>query len=66
MTHPNILGTCKLFGCTIEQAKAQFKANAKQLRESEAKARMSANGKFRGCTADKWAMDAAKFELIAG
>lgn len=64
--HPEIIKTCRIFGCTPEQARAQYAANAKQLRAGEAKARALPNGrKFRGATADEWAERAAKFEEIA-
>lgn len=64
--HPAILKTCKLFGCTEEQARAQYSANAKQLRQCEEKARALPSGKkYRGGTAEHWAEQAAKFEEIA-
>lgn len=64
--HPEILKTCNIFGCTPEQARAQYAANAKQLRAGEAKARaLPAGKKFRGYTAEQWAERAAKFEEIA-
>lgn len=64
--HPEVLKTCAIFGCKPEQARAQYAANAKQLRQCEAKARALPDGrKFRGATAEHWAEQAAKFEAIA-
>ena len=64
MTHPDIIKTCKLFGCTVEQARAQYKANALQMRANEAKA-LKAGAKVRGYTAAEWADKAYQFEQVA-
>lgn len=60
----NAAGVAKIFGCTEQQAKAQYCKNAKQLRQIEAKAR-TVNSKYHGLTADQWAMRAARFEGLS-
>lgn len=52
----------KMFGCTVEQARAQIAANAKQMREMASKAEKS--GKFRGYTASQLMERAAAFEMV--
>lgn len=52
-----------MFGCSIEQARAQIVANAGQMRAMAAKAEKT--GKFRGYTADKLLERAAAFEAAA-
>lgn len=64
MTHPDIIKTCKLFGCTVDQARAQYKANALQMRANEDKA-LKAGAKVRGYTAAQWADKALQFEQVA-
>lgn len=54
----------KMFGCTVEQARAQIERTAKQLRIDEAKARASKTGKLRGFTAEWYADRAAAFEAV--
>jgi transposase len=52
----------KIFGCTVEQAKAQYKANAEQLRKMQSKA----NGKkVNGYTAKQLSTMAQKIEALA-
>lgn len=53
-----------LFGCTIEQARAQMTANAAGLRKMEAKARATGK-KHSGFTADQLAERAGAFERAA-
>ena len=52
-------------GCTPEQVKAQYAKNAKSLRWMADRARASANGMYRGGTAEHWANSAAEFEACA-
>lgn len=52
------------FGCTPEQARAQFAANAKQLETLAARAR-AAGGKVRGHTASEWQAKAEEFKACA-
>ena len=47
------------FGCSIEQARAQYAKNAAQMRDCAAKA---GAGKYRGYTAAQWAERARHFE----
>jgi hypothetical protein len=54
----------KLFGCTVEQARAQIERNAKQMRADEIKARASKTGKVRGLTSAWYADRAAAFEAV--
>lgn len=48
----------RIFGCTIDQAKAQLQANAKQLATMATKA---GNGKYRGYTANQLTAHAHSF-----
>lgn len=52
----------KMFGCTVEQARAQIAANAKQMREMALRAQKS--GKFRGYTEIQLMERAAAFEMV--
>ena len=54
----------KAFGCTVEQARAQMRSNAQQLRRDEQKVRASKAGKLRGLTAEWFADRAAAFEAV--
>ena len=54
----------KIFGCTVEQARAQIKYTAKHLRKDEQKARASKTGKVRGLTVEWFADRAAAFEAV--
>jgi len=62
MTHLDVIRTCKAFGCTPDQAKAQFKANAAQMRLNQDKAEFL--GKYRGYTAEEWRVRADRFEIV--
>jgi hypothetical protein len=50
----------KIFGCTIEQARQQIEANAKDLRTSQKEA--ESKGSYRGFSADWYASRAESFE----
>ena len=52
------------FGCTVEQAREQLVANAKQMASMAEKA-VAAGGKFRGFTADYLQERAAAFASAA-
>ena len=54
----------KVFGCTVEQARAQMKANAAQLRALRIRAE-STGRKVNGYTAAQLAERAAKMEAAA-
>lgn len=55
-----------MFRCTVDQAKAQYAANAAGLRKQEAKARKLGPGrKYSGKTAEQWAVVAARYESLA-
>lgn len=47
---PNVAAVCARFGCTEEQARAQYRACAEQLQKMRAKAAASRSGKHRGYT----------------
>ena len=53
------------FGCTVEQAREQLLANAKQMAAMAAKAR-AAGKKLRGYTAEQLEANAAAFTAAAG
>jgi IS5 family transposase len=58
--------TARMFGCSIEQARAQYRKNAAQLREMAAEAaKLPAGKKYRGSTAAEWLASAERFERIA-
>jgi hypothetical protein len=52
-------------GVTVEMVKAQYAKNAKQLRESEQKAKDSKNGKYRGFSTEWYRESAETYEKRA-
>lgn len=52
------------FGCTIEQARHQYRVNAENYRKQSAKAQAK-GGKVGGYTAQEWAVTAKRFERAA-
>lgn len=63
MTHAEQVAST--FGCTVEQAKAQYAKNAKSLRWCAAKARSKPSGIYNGNPAAWYDDNAAKFERYA-
>lgn len=55
----------KLFGCTEEQARAQYAKNAAQLGQMHGKALAAKTGKHRGFTAAQLAASAGKYASLA-
>jgi ABC-type enterochelin transport system substrate-binding protein len=51
----------KIFGCTVEQAKAQYKANGEQLRKMESKAKATGK-KVNGYAQERLAAYAKQME----
>lgn len=43
-----------MFGCTVDQVKAQYRANAEQCKQLAEKATKHKSGKWNGQTADYW------------
>ena len=56
--------TAKRFGCTIEQIKAQYAANAAQMEKMHAKA-VATRKKVNGFTAEYLAAKVAEFKVLA-
>jgi SUMO ligase MMS21 Smc5/6 complex component len=55
----------KFFGCTAEQAKAQYAKNAVQLEQNADKAKASKNGKYLRMSESYWRAKAAEFRAKA-
>lgn len=53
-----------MFGCTENQARAQIKRNAQDLRSLAEKAKKSATGKYRGFTFNQYQERANAFEAV--
>lgn len=56
------LKTSRIFGCTVEQAKAQYLKNAAQLRAMAAHPKRANGGKLHGYTSADLLAKAAEFE----
>jgi hypothetical protein len=55
----------KVFKCTVDQARAQLLANAKDMRNMAEKAKLSKDGKYRGYTLAQLETYASDFETSA-
>lgn len=65
MTRPTVEQIAAIFGCTVEQARAQLLKNAQGLRDSATIARTKATGRYRGMTADEYDRAADDYEQRA-
>lgn len=54
----------QMFGCTVEQARAQTVATIKMLRTKAEKARANKNGMLRGLTVEWYEERAKAFEAV--
>lgn len=55
----------QMLGCSIEQLKQQYEANAKELQEMANKARESKSGVYRNQTFQEWQANADKYKKLA-
>lgn len=60
----NAIETARIFGCTVEQAKAQYLRNSVQMQKMADKAKATGR-KVNGATADVWQAKADQFAALA-
>lgn len=62
---PSLAKIARMFGCTIDQVRTQFRGNAADARAAAVRAGASHTGKASGKTAAQWLDMAATFDARA-